>query len=201
MLINILHLSADKCIELGPQAIAAEEKRRQSYLEEMATQRAKFVVHDGFVDRPVFKGISKSHKQIVQYAKDNNLPSIVIMEDDCKFTHPDSYKYFLKNTPQDYDLYFGLIYHGSINEEYRVMNGFSGGLTLYRINRRFYDTFLSVSYKNHLDNQLGELAWNHKYYVCPEFCCTQPGGYSYNHRRELYYDEYLRNKVLYTGRH
>lgn len=197
--INILHLSADKVIELGPKAIETEEKRRQAYLEQMAVQRAKFVVHDGFVDMPVFKGIARSHKNIIQYAKDRQMPMICVAEDDIQFTHPDSYKYFLKNMPDEFDLYFGLIYHGSISDSHRVMNGFSGGLSLYICKSSFYDTFLNISDKNHLDNQLGEIAWNQKYYVCPEMVCIQAGGYSYNHKRELYYDEYLRGKKMYGG--
>lgn len=200
MIINILHLSADKCIELGPQAIATEEKRRQSFLEEMATQRAKFIVHEGFVKQPPYKGIILSHKTIVKYAKEMKMPEVCIMEDDCKFTHPNSFKYFLKNKPKDFDLYFGLIYSGEISDENRVVNGFSGGLTFYIVHERFYDTFINCDESNHIDNKLGELAWKYKYYVVPEFCVIQPSGnYSYNHRRNMNYDEYLRDKVLFAG--
>lgn len=197
--INILHLSAGKVIELGPKAIATEEKRRQAYLEQMAVQRAKFFVHDGFVDMPVFKGIIKSHKAIVQFAKDNKMPKICIMEDDCQFTHPDSLKYFFKKMPKEFDLYFGLIYQGEISDNHRVINGLSGGLTLYVVHEKFYDTFINCDESNHIDYKLGQLAWNQQYYVCYPYVCIQPGGYSYNHKRELYYDEYLRGRILYTG--
>ena len=35
------------------------------------------------------RGVAKAHsKQIVLYAKENNLPSILVAEDDVKFTYP-----------------------------------------------------------------------------------------------------------------
>lgn len=199
MLINIIHINENQVSNTYPNWVEAQQKRRQLYLEEMAEQRAKFVVHDGVIDKPTFKGISKAHKKVVQYAKDNKLPMIVIMEDDCKFTSPNSYKYFLEKLPEDFDMFFGVIYHGDIGDEHRLMNGFSGGLTLYAVHERFYDAYLNVRDNFHLDNCLGELAVNHKFYVCDPFVCYQVGGYSYNHRKVLYYDEYLKGRKLYTG--
>lgn len=199
MLINLIHLSPLQVNQTYPREPVAEETRRQSFMEEMATQRAKYMVHDGVIDRPPFKGIAKAHKKVIQYAKDMKMKMICVCEDDIKFTHPDSYKYFLKNMPEDFDMYMGLIYHGEISDTRRVMNGFSGGMTLYIVKEQFFDTFLNVSENNHIDNNLGELAWDHKYYVCNPFVCTQSGGYSFNKKQILYYDEYLRGKTLYAG--
>lgn len=199
MTINIIHLNEQQVSDKYPTWIEAQQKRKQSFMDQMAIQRARYKVHDGFVERPVFKAIAKSHKNIVRIAKESNLPMVAIMEDDCIFTHQGSYKYFLSRMPKEFDLYFGLIYHGTIGEDHRVLNGFSGGMTLYIVHQRFYETFLNVKEDFHIDNRLGELASDHKYFVCDPYVCYQAGGYSYNHRKVLYYDEYLKGRQLFNG--
>lgn len=197
MIVNIIHVPKSLCFtekEEGVEAI-----RCQSYMEEMAMQGARYMVWDGIVDKPVFKGISQSHKAVVKYAKENKFESVCIMEDDCKFSHPDSLKYFKENMPKDFDLFFGLIYQGEIGEDNRVLNGFSGGLTCYVVKKSFYDTFLQVKSSWHLDNVLGEIAHKHKFYVCNPPICKQMNGYSLHHEKEMKYDQYLEGRELFSG--
>lgn len=199
MILNILHLSASQISHLGEAAIEAEVIRRQSYFEEMATQRTGYIVWEGIIDKPAFKGISRGYKRIVKYAKDNNMPMTVLMEDDTKFSHEDSFKYFVSHLPKDFDLYFGVIYQGEIGEDNRVLNGFSGGLSLFIINSPFYDTFLNMNPEDHLDRALGEVAFQHKFYVCKPEVVYQMNGYSFNHRKPMKYDNFLEGKELFTG--
>lgn len=197
--VNIIHLSSDQVIPLGEKAIASEVLRRQSYLEEMATQRAKFQVWDGMIDKPAFRGISKIHKRIVRYAKNRNFHRCIIMEDDCKFSHPNSLKYFLSTVPQEYDLYFGCVYQGEVGENHRLLNGFSGVLTCYIVNSPFYDTFLKINSEAHLDNAIGEIAFSRKFYVSDPMICYQADGFSYNHSKQMHYGKYLDGRKLFTG--
>ncbi|HUS01201.1 MAG TPA: hypothetical protein VMY77_05715 [Chitinophagaceae bacterium] len=50
------------------------------------------------------RGIAKAHKQIIKWASNQNLPSILIAEDDIKFTARQAFEYFIKNEPNDFDL-------------------------------------------------------------------------------------------------
>lgn len=184
-LLHILHLER-------------REDRLQQLLRQMEWNKVPYIIHEG-IDDPnnVKQAITKSHKKIIQYAKDNQLDSICVAEDDIIFTNQFSYKYFIEQTPKDYDLWFGLVYHGDVNEERRVVNGMSGILTLYRVHNRFYDHFLEQADNEHLDRGLGNYCHKFKFYVVPEYCCKQSGGYSDNLRQVMYYDVYLEGKKLY----
>lgn len=135
-----------------------------------------------------FKSVSKAHKQIVQYAKENNLESVCILEDDCIFSSPNAFDYYISQMPEQYDLYLGMVYSAEIKNG-RIMNGFSG-LTLYTVHNRFYDEFLAANPKDHLDRHLGNTAFKNKYYVCQPFVCYQSGGYSDNLMQKLDYKVY-----------
>lgn len=139
----------------------------------------------------VEKGINLAHKQCIRYAKENKLPEICVMEDDVLFTNPDSFNYFIKNKPKDFDIYLSGIYVGDIEDN--IVKVFSG-FHCYIVSERFYDTFLSVPDNAHIDRALGGLG---KYIVCNPFIAIQYNGYSYNTRMEMNYDSLLENRKLY----
>jgi len=128
------------------------------------------------------RGVNLAHRQIVQYAKDNNLERVCIGEDDLKFFNEKlgAWQYFLDNIPTDYDTYHAQIYVGEITNN-RITSVFSG-MTLYFINYRFYDFFLSLPESIHIDRELGLYANQFKFMVCPEFVCEQIAGKSDNTR-------------------
>lgn len=53
------------------------------------------------------RGIAKAHKQIIRWAKDQGLDSIIIAEDDLKFTAPGAFAFFIENEPTNFDIYLG----------------------------------------------------------------------------------------------
>lgn len=171
--------------------------REQQLIRQLEWNKVPYLLWEG-IDNPnnVKESITKGHKKIIQYAKDNNLPFINIAEDDLMFTHKDSYKYFNEQTPDYYDLFCGVIYAGTV-ENNRILNGMSATHTLYKISQRFYDFVLSLPDDIHIDRELGSTAFKHKYYVCEPFVCTQSGGYSDNLRQVMYYDVYLQGKKMY----
>ncbi len=140
------------------------------------------------------RGIAKAHKQIVQYAKDQNLTEITIAEDDIKFTAPGAFTYFLNHTPERYDLYLGGIYYGKIKTDNAVAE--FAGLMLYRIHQRFYDTFLSLPEESDIDRELGGKGL---FYVCNPFIALQHDGYSDNKKKFMNYDCYLKDVELFHG--
>lgn len=159
---------------------------------------------NGIIDKPPFKGISRAHKQIIQFAKENNIEEAIVMEDDCVFTAPGAFDFFIKNKPEDFDIYFGMIYSAQI-EGNRIINGFSG-MTFYIVNKRFYDFFLSAPdtdtdkiKADHIDRWLGNTAFKHKYIVCSEFVCYQIEGFSDNHKQKSNYQPYYVDKKWYVN--
>ena len=139
------------------------------------------------------RGIAQAHKQVVRHAREENLPSITIAEDDIKFTSPGAFDYYLQQEPDTFDLYLGGIYHGDIKPDNTVAD--FAGLMLYMIHQRFYDIFLSVPEGNDLDR---ELAGKGKFVVCNPFAATQYNGYSDNKQRYMDYDCCLQNRQLFT---
>ncbi|MBL0096190.1 MAG: hypothetical protein IPP46_06550 [Bacteroidetes bacterium] len=138
------------------------------------------------------RGIAKAHKKIVEWARNQNLQSILIAEDDVKFTAPRAFEYFLQNEPKEYDLYLGGIAYGNINSD-NSTDDFSGA-HFYKINQKFYDIFLSVPEEKDIDRSLANKG---KFIVCDPFIAVQQNGFSDNQKREQNYDLYLQNRRLF----
>ena len=156
----------------------------------------------GVIDQQVpFRGVSIAHKRVVKYAKELNFPFVIIAEDDCRFTDKGAFDYFIKNIPEDYDLYLGGIYNkkgngGTLDENNRVTDFFCG-MTLYVVNARFYDSFLAANELNHIDRELSKQSRDKKFIVCNPFVCVQENGYSYLKKGNYNYDEYLVGRELF----
>jgi hypothetical protein len=166
--------------------------------QELAAQNiTDYRIWPGIIDKTVvFRGISQAHKQIVRFAKDNNLPEVLIGEDDLLFTSPRSFEYFLENKPIDYDIYLSSVYPPGRPQEDNTVKDLAG-LTLYMVHCRFYDTFLSIPEHDHIDR--GLRLYQGKYIVCNPFIAIQRDGFSDNKRRNCSYSAYMKNKPLLRG--
>jgi hypothetical protein len=178
--------------------------RKISAQKQAADQGFRIQFWDGITDsKKNFTNISRAHKQIVARAKQAKIPAVCIMEDDCIFTHPEAFKYFLSKKPKYYHLYMGLIYAGTINENQQVLSAFSGGMTLYYIHQTFYDIFLSADEEDHIDRWCGKQARANpgrlKFYVCDPMVVKQSGGYSDNFRSFKQYSDYEQSIRFYNG--
>lgn len=141
-----------------------------------------------------FVGISQAHKQIVRYARDMKMPMVCIGEDDLHLTDTGAFEYFIKNIPDDFDLYLSGIYHGKIEQDNTVKEFCA--LHLYIVHQRFYDCFLGVDELTNLDRGLKNRG---RYVVCNPFCAIQHPGWSDNKRRFAQYDHLLANRRLYQN--
>lgn len=182
-----------------PQA----KERLKNFTSESLVQGFNKRVWEGIIDQQVpFRGVSQIHKKIVKYAKDNYLPYVIIAEDDCRFTDKGAFDYFIKNIPEDYDLYLGGIYNkigngGTLDENNRVTDFFCG-MTLYVVNSRFYDAFLNANEFNHIDRELSKSSRDKSFIVCNPFVCVQENGYSFLKKGEYNYDDYLIGRKLFN---
>jgi hypothetical protein len=193
--LNILHL---------PHRIDREEL----YLREFADQGIDtYKVWDGIINEQIpFAGIGAAHKRIVRAAKTLGHPKVVICEDDLRFTCKTSFKYFLENEPEDYDIYLASIYMGKLNVD-NTVDDFSG-LTLYMVHERYYDRFLATPMMDHIDraqsvndpDKPGIRIPRGKFVVCNPFACIQWTTYSENHKCIMPHNQWLDGRRLYNDK-
>lgn len=143
-------------------------------------------VHDV---RSVVSSINLSHKQIVEWARDNYLDKVLIMEDDVKFFGAGAFDYFIATIPEYFDIYLGGIYVGNIDENNEV-KVFSG-MHCYIVHECFYDTFLNTPTDKHIDRALGGLG---KYVVCDPFIAEQYDGFSSNTGKDETYTRLMNGR-------
>lgn len=167
--------------------------RRDALVPRLVEEGITYRFHYGEVDRMIpFRGISRSHKAIVQMAKYNNEPMSCIMEDDVLFTSPGSWRHFLDNIPNDFDIYLGGVSNGLLQEDNSVAD--FRGLFLYIIHERFYDTFLSLNEANNIDAELDRKG---KYIVCNPFAVIHADGYSYHNKQHRHYGHLWAGRKLF----
>ncbi len=126
-------------------------------------------------NKPRRTGISRAHKQIVEWALNEGLEDVCIMEDDVWFPASDGWQYFLDNKPKTpYDLYLGGIYRGEIKEG--KVHRYTGQIC-YFIHEKFYTTFLGVDEMLDIDGAMSGLG---DFHVCYPFAAICYPGYSEN---------------------
>lgn len=152
-----------------------------------------FKLWPALFDKPICKGISRAHKQIVRYAKEHGLKEVTIFEDDVKFPAEDGYQFYLDRKPKNFDLYLGGIYRGDIKDG--KTNYFSS-LHCYTVSERFYDRFLNVPESVPLDTSLLGLG---EYYVCYPFAAIQYDGWSEGEMAFSKHEGLLKGKLIYHG--
>lgn len=135
-------------------------------------------------------GISHSHRSIVQKAKDEGRPEVIIGEDDLEFLCPNSLVRFLNLNlvvPKDTNMLMGGIYDGQLYKEgsiYSRVVGRMSGLQFYVVRANFYDQFLSVDPALNLDYALSQTLNEPPVIYCADpFLVIQVDGiFSYNRR-------------------
>lgn len=167
--------------------------RTEQLMKELDSQNiTDYQLWDGVHDSTsIKKSINLSHKQIVQYALDNDLDEITIAENDIHFYSPKSWEYYWSNKPNwwEYDMYMGMIFLGEIAPENKVFD--FTGMTIYSVSKKFYDIFLSMPADEHIDRSL---AFKGDYHVCVPFVATQHNGLSANTGKMESYDSLLENR-------
>lgn len=201
MLINVINVNPEiEIVSMVPGGTEKSKEGRAKRILSVAEQSKRFNLEIRFWEGPTNENISafninKAHKQIVADAKKRGLPCCCIAEDDFCLSADGAWEYYLQNIPEDYDLYLAGIYSGQITDG-RVMNGFSG-FTMYIIHERFYDFFLNVDPKNHIDRALGNFCFEKMYRIVDPFCVYQSQGFSDNHRRETSHKAFLDEMKLF----
>jgi hypothetical protein len=185
MTVNIIHLKNTEW----------SSGRYNSFTKELNEQGiSDYKVWDGIHDANKVRAISRAHKQIVQYAKDNGLPEICIAEDDLCFLAKGSFDYYLHNKPTEFSIYMGGL-SNILKREGDYITDFRG-MTLYTVHESFYDKFLSVPETVNIDAGLKGFG---KYYLCPKIVCSQRAGFSYHKKRHKDYSHLLKQYDTFNG--
>lgn len=131
------------------------------------------------------RGINKSHRAIVQKAKDLDLDQVCVLEDDVMFLCDTALAKFINASmliPKDADLFLNGIYDGDIGMEYSFYAEVSGkisGLACYVVKKQFYDKFLTADEAWNIDAYLS-MELSPKMYVMYPFTSLQHEFVSYN---------------------
>lgn len=172
-MLHVIHLPNDPLYQHREER---EKSFKKQFLEQGITN---YKVWDGIYNpNNTIKAISQAHKKIIKYAKDNNLPNIFVAEDDIRFTRPGAWDYFIKNVPDDCDMFLGHVYYGKWDDKGKLIGPFAS-MTLYCVNSKFYDYFLSVSEIEHIDLMMNA-AYRYDIRVCLPMVCGQNDGWSDN---------------------
>lgn len=188
--LHIIHLDHE-----SPGTPPHRKQRYDTLMKELKTQGIEnYWIWAGVEDKFPHTGISRAFKRIVKYAKDNNLEMVAIAEDDIRFSHRDSWKYFLENVPSYFDLYLSSFYSGLITFDNRIED--FRGMTLLIVHSKFYDKFLDANEETNIDHALVGLG---EYFVCPMWPCTQHPGFSENLQMEVNHDIRIDQSKLFKG--
>lgn len=148
------------------------------------------------------KGIGQAHLNCIEYAKQNNLPYVLIMEDDVRFQGKEKTLPYitecLNNLPEKWDVLLGGYYNlhkiKSYNEYWDKIGDFSG-LQFYIVHSEAYDKIMEYDFSDHIDIWLNKK--NRLDCFAPKkLFATQHIGYSDNDKSFVNYDKRLRKFEL-----
>src|SRR5262245_4273474 len=86
-------------------AISSRVNRMQNEMQRQGIDEYKLWPSITIPHLPKRSGISRAHKQIVEWAAIEGLEEVCIFEDDIWFPSTDGFRYFINNKPKDFDLY------------------------------------------------------------------------------------------------
>lgn len=143
-------------------------------------------------NKPRRTGVSRAHKQIVEWALIEQLPEVCILEQDVWFPADDGWRYFLDNKPKEpFDLYLGGITRGDI--EGGITKRYTGQFC-YIINERFYTTFLRADENLDIDGAMSGMG---VFKVCQPFACFCYPSWSENANGMMDYSHLMIGREVY----
>jgi hypothetical protein len=173
--------------------IIFDSRRQEKYeplMAELATQKiTDYEIWPCVMYPNVVASINASHKMIVRDAMERGLREVAIAEDDIFFPANDGWDYYLRNKPDEYDLYLACTYIVP------VTNNKVCGFHLYMVHERFYEKFLSVPDEKHIDTAMDDLKGG--YVFCYPFAALQRPGFSNNNRAVVNYNKILKPEDVY----
>jgi len=185
IVLNIIH--DDKTIDRLPPL-----------LEQCEKYGIEYKIWQACIDKKtVLESITESFRRIIQEAKDNGLSEVYIGEDDLMLTCDGAWEYFLKNKPDQFDVYIGGSYLIDNQWKYappvvKVKSWVGNHLIV--VHERYYDTWLSSKSNGHIDT---EQDGKGDFYVCFPYAALQRPSMSANNRTFVNYNSILPQQYIY----
>ena len=173
-----------------------DSRRVEKYeplIKELAAQNiTDYEIWPCVIMNDVPQSINASHKMIVRDAKEKGLPEVCLAEDDVFFPAADGWQHFLRNkpSPEDYDIYVAATYCIPIS------NNILCGFHLYCVSAKFYNAFLSIPDKEHIDTAANDLKGVWKF--CYPFAALQRPGFSANNMSIVNYNAIFQPEDIYS---
>lgn len=174
------------------------ELTRQGLTEWMETIHPTFIQGEETVE----ENINRTHKRCVRKAKEVGLEEVCILESDVVFPAVDGWAYFLKNKPEEFDIYMGGCYGPIVKSCFPANNNIAypvepvAGFHCYIVRSRYYDKYLSVPDDEHIDEaQMNVIGAKIK--VCFPMAAIQRPGWSANAKAKVNYNYILQPGDVY----
>jgi GR25 family glycosyltransferase involved in LPS biosynthesis len=178
--------------------------RRDHMINEIKKLPISYQFIDGIIDET--KTCFQSQKKCIQLAKDNNLPYVMILEDDAIFT--DNCLEIFKNSIKEIEnLEWDMFFLGAnlqaptirISETLLKLNG-AYAAHAYIVHRNFYDTIINLPHICEMDVHYNNLMPYNNIYMCDPMIAYQLPSYSdlqygYRDYNEAIYNNYLKYKI------
>ncbi len=161
-------------------------KHRTDRYEHMVNEMKKLPISYEFVEGIIddTKTCFQSQKKCIQLAKENNLPYVLVLEDDAVFT--DNVIEILQNTfleiqTLQWDMFFlGAnlqTFASRISSSILKLNG-AYAAHAYMVHERFYDTILNLPHVCEMDVHYHDLMSTHNIYMCDPMIAYQLPSHS-----------------------
>jgi GR25 family glycosyltransferase involved in LPS biosynthesis len=182
-------------------------KHRTDRYDHMVTEIKKLPISYEFVDGIIdeTKTCFQSQKKCIQLAKENNLPYVLVLEDDAVFTEDAAYilqKTFAEIQTMHWDMFFlgaNLQAHADqISNSILKLNG-AFAAHAYIVREHFYDTILNLPNTCEMDVHYNDLMLKHDVYMCDPMIAYQLPSHSdlqdgYRDYNQAMFNNYLKYK-------
>ena len=192
---------------MGISAYIINLKHRTDRYIHMVMEMKKLPVSYEFVEGIIddTKTCFQSQKKCIQMAKENNLPYVLVLEDDVMFT--DNVIEILQNTFSEIQtLQWDMFFLGAnlqkpatrVSDTLLKLNG-AYAAHAYVVHERFYDTILNLPHVCEMDVHYHNLMPNHNIYMCDPMIAYQLPSHSdlqdgYRDYNLAMFENYLKHK-------
>lgn len=158
----------------------------------------EYTIIQGVKHKQPHRGIGKAHINCINYARENSLPYVLIMEDDVRFQAKENTLDYinecLNNLPNDWEVLLGGAYMAKrlipYNDHWNKITEFCG-LHFYIVKASAYDKVMTYDYSTHIDRWYNANS-RLNCYVAKKFFATQYVGFSDNVGRKVSYEYVLK---------
>lgn len=177
--------------------------RREHIEQEVLKISNNYTIIDGIVDET--KTCFQSQKKCIQLAKENQLPYVLVLEDDAVFTD-DSFNIlehvFAEIQTMQWDMFFlGANLQAPANRVSDSVLKLNGAYAAhaYMVHERFYDIIINLPHICEMDVHYHNLMPNHNIYMCDPMIAYQLPSHSdlqdgYRDYNQAMFNNYLKYK-------